>query len=145
MQVLHQPWVDRLPSMEREATIFLRKAAESLESAESEFASRRYNSCANRCYYAAFQAAVAALLGEGIRSSGDRWKHTFVHAAIAGRLINRQQIYPTEPRRTLGDLQVLRNVADYSTDSIQEIEAYRGLSQCRAFVFAIQRSLGEEQ
>ena len=40
--------------------IYLAKALESLEGAESELANRRYNNCANRCYYASFQAAVAA-------------------------------------------------------------------------------------
>lgn len=44
---------------------YLRKAQESLESAESEYANRRYNSCASGCYYACFQAAVAALLSPG--------------------------------------------------------------------------------
>jgi len=40
---------------------FLNRAQESLEGAESEFASGRYNSVANRAYYACFQAAIAAL------------------------------------------------------------------------------------
>src|SRR6266446_1525926 len=36
--------------MEHDITIYLAKAAESLLTAESEFANGRYNSCANRCY-----------------------------------------------------------------------------------------------
>jgi uncharacterized protein (UPF0332 family) len=47
--------------------IYDAKAKESLETAESEYMSGRYNSCANRCYYACFQMAIAALLDEGIR------------------------------------------------------------------------------
>jgi uncharacterized protein (UPF0332 family) len=39
----------------------LNRAQESLEGAESEFASGRYNNVANRAYYACFQAAIAAL------------------------------------------------------------------------------------
>ena len=50
--------------MEQDITIYLAKAEESLRTAESEFANGRYNSCANRCYYACFQAAIAALLRE---------------------------------------------------------------------------------
>jgi hypothetical protein len=46
--------------------VFLLKAEESLSGAESEFANDRNNNCANRCYYACFQAAIAALLTEGI-------------------------------------------------------------------------------
>jgi len=40
--------------------VFLAKAEESLAGAESEFVNGRYNNCANRCYYASFQAAIAA-------------------------------------------------------------------------------------
>ena len=43
-------------------TIFLDKAAESFAGAESELANGRFNNCANRCYYACFQAAIVALL-----------------------------------------------------------------------------------
>ena len=63
--------------MEQDITIYLTKAEESIRTAESEFANGRYNSCANRCYYACFQAAIAALLSEGIRPRG-QWSHEFV-------------------------------------------------------------------
>jgi len=58
--------------MEQTVTIYLAKAIESLLSAESEFVNGRYNSCANRCYYACFQAAIAALLGEGTAPQASR-------------------------------------------------------------------------
>src|SRR5215831_8795083 len=67
--------------MEQDTTIYLIKATESLQTAESEFANGRYNSCANRCYYACFQAAIAALLSDGIRSSG-QWSHEFVQGGF---------------------------------------------------------------
>jgi uncharacterized protein (UPF0332 family) len=52
--------------MGAEYLAYLEKAIESLAGAESEFANRRYNNCANRCYYAMFQAAIAALMAAGI-------------------------------------------------------------------------------
>ena len=131
--------------MESASNDYLTKAVESLQSAESDFRASRYNSCANRCYYACFQAAVAALVHEGIRSSSGRWKHSFVHSAFAGSLINRMALYPTVLRRTLTDLQLQRNRANYTTDLISEFEAYYGLRECRTFVSAIQDVLGEEQ
>ena len=131
--------------MRNDEAIYLAKARESLRSAEIDFAAHRYNSCANRCYYACFQAAIAALLHQGIQSSGDRWKHTFVHAAFSGRLINRLQLDPDALRRTLTDLQVLRNRADYSTDPLTEFEAFSGLRQCQVFVAAIEQSVGDER
>ena len=72
-----------------EIDAWLTKAHESLTTAESEFLNERYNSCANRCYYACFQAAIAALLHAGIRPrdpQGD-WGHAFVQAQFAGDLV----------------------------------------------------------
>ena len=46
--------------MQQDTAIYLTKAIESLLTAETEFINGRYNSCANRCYYASFQAAIVA-------------------------------------------------------------------------------------
>lgn len=56
-------------------SLFLAKAVECLAGAESEADAGRYNNTANRCYYASFQAAIAALLHEGVRppGGGDEW------------------------------------------------------------------------
>jgi uncharacterized protein (UPF0332 family) len=94
--------------MEQDITIYLAKATESLQTAESEFANGRYNSCANRCYYACFQAAIAALLREGIRPRG-QWSHEFVQAQLVGVLINQRKRYDRELRRVLADNQMLRH------------------------------------
>ena len=72
--------------MEHDITIYLVKATESLQTAESEFVNGRYNSCANRCYYACFQAGIAAILREGIRARG-QWNHEFVQGQFVGVLI----------------------------------------------------------
>jgi uncharacterized protein (UPF0332 family) len=48
------------------ASLFMAKALECLAGAESELANKRYNNCANRAYYACFQAAIDALTREGI-------------------------------------------------------------------------------
>jgi uncharacterized protein (UPF0332 family) len=71
--------------MEQNITIYLAKATESLLSAESEFVNGRYNSCANRCYYACFQAAIAALLSEGIHPAG-QWSHQVCPGAVCRRV-----------------------------------------------------------
>ena len=55
-------------SKDERALPFLNKSEESLAGAESEYANDRYDNCANRCYYACFQAAIAALLQAGIPS-----------------------------------------------------------------------------
>jgi uncharacterized protein (UPF0332 family) len=83
--------------------IFLEKAEESLAGAESEFLNGRFNHCANRCYYAVFQAAIQALSDVGIRPPGTDgyWCHNFVLAQFNGQLINRRKIYSPDLRGAL--------------------------------------------
>ncbi len=122
---------------DHDATVYLKMATESLLTAESEFVSGRYNSCANRCYYAAFQAAIAAMLREGIRSSSGRWPHTYVQSEFVGQLINRRHRYPSAWRNALADLQLLRHRADDETDLITQTEASRALRRSREIVETI--------
>jgi uncharacterized protein (UPF0332 family) len=103
--------------MDQDRQIHLAKADESLRTAESEFANGRYNSCANRCYYACFQAAIAALLREGIRARG-QWGHEFVQGQLVGVLINKRKRYDSELRRVLADNQSLRDKADYCAELV---------------------------
>src|SRR2546428_14167260 len=108
--------------MEQDITIYLAKAEESLRTAESEFANSRYNSCANRCYYACFQAAIAALLSEGIRPRG-QWNHEFVQGRFVGGLINQRHLYDTQLRRVLSDNQSLRDKVAYREGLVTAIQA----------------------
>lgn len=58
---------------------WLNRARQSLAGAKGEFEQGRYDNAASRCYYAAFQAAVAVLIGAG--TSPDRrgrWSHQVV-------------------------------------------------------------------
>lgn len=111
------------------------------KAAESELANRRFNDCANRCYYACFQAAIAVLLAAGIevRSPGGRWRHQTVHAQFVEQLINWRRRYPPSLRRVLTDNMTLRHEADYESDLTSEKHAARALRRSREFVTAIQR------
>jgi uncharacterized protein (UPF0332 family) len=123
---------------DQDITIYLAKATESLQTAESEFANGRYNSCANRCYYACFQAAIAALLREGIRPRG-QWSHAFVQAQLVGVLINQRKRYDPELRRVLSDNQSLRDLADYRPELVTATQAGRALRRSRLFVTAVRQ------
>jgi uncharacterized protein (UPF0332 family) len=123
------------------ASIFLAKAEESLSGAESEFANGRYNNCANRSYYACFQAAISALIGAGIHpSGGDQagWAHTFVQARFSD-LVNRRKLYPPALRDVLSRALMLRQTADYETDPVTRTQAQRTLDRARAFVAAVRQ------
>src|SRR5688500_18891458 len=130
--------------MEHTTTLYLTKAYESLLTAESEFANGRYNSCANRSYYACFQAAIAAILTEGIRPVG-QWNHQFVQAQFVGMLINKRKRYEADLRRVLADNQSLRDTADSRPESVTAIQASRALRRTRQFVTATRQRGGVAQ
>ena len=117
---------------------FLHKSRESLVGAELEFDNGWYNNCANRTYYACFQAAIVALQRAGIRPRGEQWSHEFVPAQFNGVLINRRQLYLAEPRDVLGRNYALRQKADYAEDVISRSDADRALKRARRFVTIVE-------
>ena len=125
---------------------FLTKAIASLAGAVSEFAAARYDNCANRCYYACFQAAIYALANEGIRSrsSQDYWEHDFVRSQFAGLLVNRRKIYPVELRNILESNYSLRRMGDYEERRVGQVQARRALERSYQFIGMIQERGGRE-
>ena len=132
-------------SENQEAGAYFGKARESLAGAESEYANGRFNNVANRAYYAAFQAAIAALLFESIRAADEHWSHTFVQSEFAGKLIHRRRRYHSSSQDALARLETLRLQADYRGDTISRTEAGRGLRRSRDFVEAILMKRGDRQ
>jgi uncharacterized protein (UPF0332 family) len=122
---------------------FLRKAIQSLVGAESEFQYRRYDNTANRCYYACFEAAIAALQRASIQPTGSKWEHDFLQGRFEGQLIYRRKLYPTELRGTLEHTYTVRAKGDYDEDFVTETEANRTLRRARIFVQTIQTAGGE--
>ncbi len=128
--------------MSGDTDIYFYKAQESLAGAESEFANGRYNNCANRSYYACFQAAIVALIRAGIVSENNSWGHGFVQAQFVGHLINRRHLYPTELRQTLAQTLTVREQADYKLAPVSQNQAARTVARARAFVAAIAQQQG---
>ena len=123
---------------------FLDNARESLDGARLAHAGGRYNNAANRSYYACFQAAIAALLREGIRPRG-QWSHEFVQARLVGVLINQRKRYDPQLRRVLSDNQSLRDQADYRPELVTATQAGRALRRSRMFVTALRQRGGVAQ
>lgn len=136
--------------MTTEAEYFLRKAQESLASAQSDLDAGRFNSTANRSYYAAFQAAVAALSTESIRPEGAAgWEHRFVMSQFPGRLI-RRKLYPGGLRNTLNVLFQSRLTADYRVTSVSRKGATGSIALARRMLESVTTrldhlSVGESQ
>ena len=122
-----------------EASVYLEKAEGSLAGAADELGNGRYNNCANRCYYAAFLAAVSALVAAGIQPVGraGKWGHEFVWAQFVGVLINSRKLYPAELRDTFERLYRLREVADYQPDRITAVQASRAVRRATDVVAAV--------
>lgn len=124
---------------------YLSKAEDSFSGAESEFANARYDNCANRCYYACFQAAIATLISAAIHpvGHGSEWGHSFVHAQFSGALVRHRKLYPSELRDTLPNTLAIRHVADYRGNRVNAREASRSLRWARQFVTTVAEAGGD--
>jgi uncharacterized protein (UPF0332 family) len=123
--------------------VYLWKALASLSGAELELASDFFNNAVNRAYYACYQAAVAALVAEGIAPDLENfWPHDVVHAQFAQLLIDTRGRYPGELRATLKAIFDERLKADYEPDVIGRATAAEAVSRARAFVQTIAAKVG---
>ncbi len=118
---------------------FSAKAEENLAAAQICFDRGLYNACANRAYYAALHAAVAALARHGIRR--DKIDHGQVQADFSGELIKRRKIYPAKLKSYLYDMQLARNQADYSGGSVSRKAASVWLAKSQEFSEYIKKEI----
>lgn len=118
---------------------FLTKAQENLKAAQLCFENKWYNACANRMYYAALQAAVAAIAESGIKQ--EKVEHKRVQADFNGRLLYRQKRYPAKFKSYLPDMQILRNEADYTTEQISKKRASSLLSKAKEMISCIEQKV----
>jgi uncharacterized protein (UPF0332 family) len=128
-----------------DAAIYLAKAEQCLAGAALAVAHGQYNNAANRAYYAAFQAAIAALRRAGVQPPTPRyWAHDFVLREYAARLAAAEGGYPPASAATFKALQDERLKADYEVELIGQVSAERALALARQFVDAVRQRLGEE-
>jgi uncharacterized protein (UPF0332 family) len=113
---------------------YLRKARESLASAEAELSGARFNSAASRAYYSAFQASVAMLIENGIKPRGDSWEHRFVMSEFSGKLVRRKKLIAPRFRGVLDSLFEARLFADYQAPSVPRRTARRSVREGRKLV-----------
>ena|SRR6266446_6897838 len=114
----------------------LEKALESLRAAESCLALGLSNSCASRCYYAMFQAAVVALQAGGLQR--DAWSHTALQATFTNEMIHRCKIYPRQLAEYLNRGLFWRNIADYGDGEISLRRAKQLVAWAIVFVTKVQ-------
>jgi len=118
---------------------FLTKAKENIAAAELLFDNKLYNASANRAYYAAFHAAIAALAAIGIET--DAISHPATQSKFNTELIYRRKVYPSRLKSYLKDLQDKRNRADYKAVFLSKTLASRQLRHAQEFVDIIKQEI----
>jgi uncharacterized protein (UPF0332 family) len=118
------------------------KATESLRAAESCLTMHLLNSCASRCYYAMFQAAVVAL--EAVGFHRDAWSHIALQATFTNELIYRRKLYPRQLAEYLNRALFWRNIADYGEAEINQRRAKQLVNWAQAFVAKVTEVTGRE-
>ena len=111
---------------------FLAKAHENLQAAQICFDHGLYNACANRTYYASLQAAIAALEHKNIRR--EKIDHKCIQADFSEKLITRQKVYPAKFESYLPDMQMVRNIADYTDTHVSKRQAHLWLTRAKELI-----------
>lgn len=121
------------PPFKAEIEVHLQRAQESLQAARELYHSGYYDFAASRAYYAAFYAASASLLNEGVELS----KHSGVIAVLHQRLVKTGRL-SKEHGKALNWLFELRAIGDYGvTAHISEETAELAIQVAAEFVEAI--------
>ena len=124
---------------EQEIAANLERAQMSLNAAKELADSNFYDFAASRAYYAAFYAATAALLDEGLELS----KHSGVIASIHQRLVKTGKL-DKEQGRDLNWLFELRNVGDYGvTIHVLKQDTEKAIEVAENFLNVIKSLLGQ--
>ncbi|MBF0103311.1 MAG: HEPN domain-containing protein [Desulfobacterales bacterium] len=119
--------------------ILFKKAKNNLMAAQLCYDNGFYDGCANRAYYAGFQASIAALIHRGIKR--DKIDHKLVQADFSEQLIKRQKIYPAKLKSYLMDMQLIRNRADYTHESISQKLALLQISKAKEMMELIGKDI----
>ncbi len=94
------------------------KAKANLAAAKICYENKLFDASISRAYFAAFQAAIAALLHSG--ECRGKFDHKWVQAKFTEKLIKRRKIFPKRFRSYLIEMQGLRNAADYRHEPISQ-------------------------
>lgn len=120
-----------------EVAAYLQRAEQSIEAARQLRAGGFHDFAASRAYYAAFYAATALLLSEGLEYS----KHSAVIASIHQRFVKSGRMSQEQGKR-LNWLFELRNIGDYGgTVHVSAEQADEAIIAAQEFLQAIQELL----
>jgi uncharacterized protein (UPF0332 family) len=120
-----------------EARASLERAAQSIAAARQLVSGGYFDFAASRAYYAAFYAATAILLSEGMEAS----KHSAVIALIHQRFVKTGKL-SKEQGKALNWLSEMRSVGDYGgTAHVSQDQVDQAIHAAEEFLSAIQSLL----
>lgn len=125
------------PEREQELKANLERAEDSLQAAKELTRKDYYDFAASRAYYAAFYAATAVLLNEGLDFS----KHSGVIVSIHQRFVKTGKL-SKEQGKDLNWLFEIRNVGDYGGAAhVSRSEAEQAIQAAERFLQAVKSLL----
>ena len=117
---------------------FLEKAEEAFAAAHALLEQGHADSCASRCYYAAFHAVRAALIHAGVGAEDQRWSHEGIQGDLS-QLTQRRKLYKAHLLDHLRILQEYRLIADYHARKVSLRAARRAEKMAEEFVSAVKK------
>ncbi|HID63878.1 MAG TPA: HEPN domain-containing protein [Anaerolineae bacterium] len=111
------------------------KAEEALKAANLCYDHGLHDSCASRCYYAMFWAAIAALEWAG--SPSQKWNHSGLSSVFGKELVKKRRLLSPTLAGRLGDGYDLRRLADYERRPVGKKRTKRVLDGARKFVACV--------
>jgi uncharacterized protein (UPF0332 family) len=125
------------PISAQEIAANLERAEQSIRAARDLALKGYYDFAASRAYYAAFYAATAVLLDEGV----DFGRHSGVIASIHQRFVKTGKL-SSEQGKDLNWLFEIRNIGDYGgTAHVSQPQAERAIQAAESFLNAIKSLL----
>jgi uncharacterized protein (UPF0332 family) len=123
---------------------YLAKAKECVRSAHSA-SSRGLNNCAaNRAYYAAYLAELAALQKfSPLTLPATGWQHFTVVKAFNHRLVTHKKIFDAKVIGQVAQLESLRIKGDYSAENVTGPESAECVTISRSLVQIIENKIRE--
>jgi uncharacterized protein (UPF0332 family) len=124
-------------------TDYLEKARNSYSGALACLEKSAFDSCVSRCYYAVFQAAIAALIQlTDFRPQKGEWSHKATQAEFNRRLVMRRKVFSGEIGKIILTLIERRHRADYSPVSTGGRIAEASMALVETFLSAVEDQLG---
>lgn len=113
----------------------LTKAEEALKAADLCYDNGLHDSCASRCYYTMFWAAIAALEWTGYLPQ--KWSHSGLSSVFGKELVKKRRLLSPTLAGRLGDGYDLRRLADYERRPVGKKRTKRVLDGAREFVVSV--------